>query len=63
MATASQKMILQAQLTIIDEFCRMCSMQHTGLGNVVYLMRFFDVMRGTRMAAPSRLLPVINMPL
>lgn len=28
-----------------------------------HLMRFFDVMRGTRMAAPSRLLPVMKMPL
>ena len=37
--------------------------QCTRLDNAVYLIRFFDVMRGTRMAAPSRLLPVMNMPL
>jgi hypothetical protein len=28
-----------------------------------YLIRFFDVMRGTRIAAPTRLLPVTKMPL
>jgi hypothetical protein len=28
-------------------------------GRQQYLIRFFDVMRGTLMAAPSKLLPVI----
>ena len=27
------------------------------------LMRFFEVMRGTRIAPPSKLLPVMNIPL
>lgn len=33
------------------------------LGCVLYLMRFLDVMRGTLIAAPTRLLPVTKMPL
>lgn len=28
-----------------------------------HLIRFFDVMRGSRSAAPIRLLPVMNIPL
>jgi len=28
-----------------------------------HLIKFLDVMRGTRMAAPTRLLPVMKMPL
>jgi hypothetical protein len=34
-----------------------------GACNTPHLMRFLEVMRGTRMAAPSRLLPVMKMPL
>jgi hypothetical protein len=33
------------------------------LGSVLYLMRFLDVMRGTLIAAPTRLLPVTKIPL
>ncbi len=31
--------------------------------SMAHLIKFFEVMRGTRMAAPSKLLPVMKMPL
>ena len=61
MATASQKMILQQKVVLLNASCASKEILHGY--SLACLMRFFDVIRGSRCAAPSKLLPVIKMPL